>query len=936
MSISDQFSREQLAELHRVFEAEATEHVQALIVMLSRRQGEVSAAENIEQLSGAKHHLHILVGSAQSVGFRKIASMSHRLEIAVGALLDDATLATPEVFDGLLESLAMIQQWIDHPLPEGDKEGDQARSDQANAQLEKLNRLLRPASDKVLLDEENGPAMAGMKDFEITQEQLAQLCEVFRAEATEQLKGLAEVLFALDEDDGSIGPDDLLALLTNALRSAHSLKGSAGSLGFKRIAVIVHRFEDVLGLLEQNPGAMSERLVDKMLESLDVITQSVRESLPGDEQFTDEEQQAIATLERIAAKLAEGGVPSESVPAGTSTGSVTDRGESQEPAKKKAAPVGARSSVESALLESSKPPKSGVERPSRDGLIRIAESHLDSVIVQISELFETSIQFESFGQDLDGVLEIAQDSLQGLGAASRLLNSGGEVREDLSSLTERVRSLYFLLRAAAKKNDRNTHQLSRMLHSAQDELRKIRMAPISSVFVTIKRYIREISKETGKQVDLYLEGGEYTVDRKILEAIEEPLIHILRNAVDHGIEPRQFRIEMGKPELGYLSVIARHTGDAVELTIADDGKGIDPEAIRKALLRRGMLTVEQTAELSLDQLFDYLFEFGFSTQRNVSNISGRGMGLDVVKFAVERFGGEVRLDSRPGDGTALTMRLPLTMSMVRCLLVRVGDRALGIPASNVEKVLVLKPGDIRVIGDGEVIEHQGMPIAYCFLGELFGFAASPAVSQLKDTQLVVLVRFGERQFAFGIGEVMEYVQLILKPLGDLLERVPNVAGVSLLGSGELALVVNPADLVRTAGELSRSPHRGSRSSQAEAAPTILVVDDSIATRTFEKTLLESAGFNVVTAADGYKALDLLVDQVCDLVISDIQMPNMDGISLTRTIRAHPSLGKTPVVLLTSAGSDEDKARGLSVGADAYIVKKDLTQRELVQTINQLL
>jgi two-component system chemotaxis sensor kinase CheA len=231
-------------------------------------------------------------------------------------------------------------------------------------------------------------------------------------------------------------------------------------------------------------------------------------------------------------------------------------------------------------------------------------------------------------------------------------------------------------------------------------------------------------------------------------------------------------------------------------------------------------------------------------------------------------------------------------------------------------------------------------VALADLADVLGFAFASTMRQDRVTgsRLAVLVRFGERRFAFVISEVVEYVQLILKPLGDLLERVPNISGTAMLGTGELALVVNPADLVRTAGAKSAAQTRSlsSRPAGLLELPTILVVDDSLATRTFVKTILESAGFNVLTASDGYKALDVLSEHQCDLVLTDIQMPNMDGIGLTSTIKTHPELGHIPVILLTAMGADEDKARGQACGADAYIVKKELTQSELVETINQLL
>jgi two-component system chemotaxis sensor kinase CheA len=450
--------------------------------------------------------------------------------------------------------------------------------------------------------------------------------------------------------------------------------------------------------------------------------------------------------------------------------------------------------------------------------------------------------------------------------------------------------------------------------------------------------VREISKTTGKPLKIVLSGGEYALDRKVLDAMEEPISHILRNAADHGIEDAKGRKAAGKNETGRLSVAVHHTGDAVELTVADDGSGVDSETIRKSLVRKKILSESEASHLSSDQLFDYLFESGFSTHSGVSKISGRGVGLDVVKFTVERLGGEVRLETRKGEGTAITLRLPLVMSTVRCLLFRISNKVFAVPASNVEKVVIPSSEDVKMVGGGEVVVYDGQNVPLGSLSEILDIA-SDAASLSQGSRMVVIISFGERRFCFSVDELMEYTQVILKPLGDLLERVPNVSGISLLGTGEVALILNPADLVRAAGGGARGKStKAIFQADGDATETrrVLVVDDSIATRTLEKTLLESAGFTVYTASDGYKALDVLSTTACDVVISDIQMPNMDGFELTRTIKGRPAFSYLPVILITSMGSDEDKARGMAAGADAYIIKRELTQQELIDTINQLL
>jgi two-component system, chemotaxis family, sensor kinase CheA len=376
----------------------------------------------------------------------------------------------------------------------------------------------------------------------------------------------------------------------------------------------------------------------------------------------------------------------------------------------------------------------------------------------------------------------------------------------------------------------------------------------------------------------------------------------------------------------------------VELSISDDGRGIDTDKVRKVIVEQMKMSADQARELSEDQLYDYLFEAGFSTRKGVSKVSGRGVGLDVVKFTVERLGGEVRLSSAAGNGTEITLRLPLAMSTLRCLLVCTAGRVLAIPAANIEKVLVLDKKEIGVIGGGQVITYRDASVPISALARILDLARDDETDPLATAQFAAIVRFGDRRFAFGVEELLEYSQLVLKPLGDLLERVPNVSGLSLLGTGELALVLNPADLIRSAGGVTAEQAKASfrEASGKPSTVTILATDDSIATRTLIKTLLESAGYRVLTAVDGLQALNVLANNRVDLVISDVQMPNMNGFELTKAIKSRPNLSHLPVVLVTSLGSDEDIAQGLAVGADAHIVKKDLTRGELMKTINQLL
>jgi len=766
---------------------------------------------------------------------------------------------------------------------------------------------------------------------DLTKEQMQELAGVFRSEAVEHIKALAEVLFSLEEGGG-----DVSALLNRAFREAHSLKGSAATLGFDRVAVLTHRFEDALGALKKDVSRITDKVLDLLLETLETVRASVEYGMPGDAILSPREEVALEKLDDLFPRKSKTSIPAEVAPkvAEKQGADITEAKPS--PNAPPSPPV---PSVQPAPVAAGRVQGKPSEAPAkpRQDFIRVAQDRLDAVIARFGELFETSIQIESVGHDFRLNVAEANQMTERL-AAVLLALEGTQYEGDLMEVLDHARNLLIMLRATAKRFEQEERTLSKLIQRTQESVGEIRMAAISTIFVSIRSQVREVAKLTGKQVDLEFDGGEYAVDRTVLEAIEDPLGHILRNAIDHGIESRPERRGAGKSEIGRIRIFARHTGDAVELTIADDGRGIDPEKIRQSLVDKNKVGANQAKDMSQEQLYDYLFEAGFSTQKGVSKVSGRGVGLDVVKFTVERFGGEVRLSSVKGRGTEITLRLPLAMSTLRCLLVRTAGRVLALPAANIEKVLVLSARDLKVMGGGRVIHYRDTNVPISALSDILELSRDKQGDSLELAKFAAIVRFGDRRFAFGVEELLEYSQLVLKPLGDLLARVPNISGLSLLGTGELALVLNPADLIRSAGGVTSEQARV-RFGDGDKKPTsvtILTADDSIATRTLIKTLLESEGYRVITATDGLQALTALSNNAVDLVISDVQMPNMSGFELTRAIKSRPNLSHLPVVLVTSLGSEEDIAQGLAAGADAHIIKKELTRSELLRTINQLL
>ncbi len=907
MTTKQEFTKEQLAELISVFQTESSEHIKALTAIFLTLE-RMSGREATSLLGKAFREIHSLKGAAGTLGFGRVEILAHRLEDVVGHLNKMDKKVASETVDLLLATLDVVQSATRNSDPGDDSLG----TDEAK-QVRRLEVLLEAAGETPSEPDRGNKHKRHKASSLLPPHQLKHLCDVFRTEAIEHVRSLAEVFFTLEDGEGD--PSDQIA---QAFRQAHSLKGSAATLGFGRVETLTHHLEDVLGRLNQLKKPISTEEADLLLTALDTIRRSIDDSELGEEHLTEEETQVTASLEKLVGNLAI-----------TEPRKELEKVVAQSKAKESAPPKKEAAAKDIATMEDE------VEKP-KDEFIRIQESKVDAVFAQVAELFEANLQIESMAPMLTRFSSVATDISARLNTLLKEFE-GTPYETELHPAAEKARGLSIQLGSMLKQFGQDEYHLSKLIGSVQEELRKIRLAPVSTIFIMIRRQVREISRVTGTQLELFLEGGEYAIDRKVLDAIEEPLIHILRNTASHGIETPEEREKVGKKPAGQIRFIARHTGDAVEIIVNDDGRGIDPDVIRMSLVRKRLVSESQAAKLTRDQLFDHLFESGFSTRTGVSKISGRGVGLDVVKYTVERLGGEVRLSSRLGKGTTISLRLPLAMSTVRCLLVRIADRVLAIPASNVEKVIIPRPEDIKMIGGGEVIVFREQNVPFGSLGEHLGLTTESSKTEEKS-RTVVIISFGERLFAFDIEELIEYSQLILKPLGDLLERVPNISGISLLGTGEVALILNPSDLVRTAGGIRGKVAKPVFPTVEEQTRTIriLVVDDSVATRTLEKNLLESAGYVVHTASDGYKALDVLAANSCDLVVSDVQMPNMDGIELTRTLKSRHQYSAIPVILITSLGSDEDKMRGLAAGADAYIVKKDLSQGELVDTINQVL
>jgi two-component system chemotaxis sensor kinase CheA len=409
-------------------------------------------------------------------------------------------------------------------------------------------------------------------------------------------------------------------------------------------------------------------------------------------------------------------------------------------------------------------------------------------------------------------------------------------------------------------------------------------------------------------------------------------MHLLRNALDHGIESPAERERQGKPR-GEARLRAVREGSGVLLEVRDNGRGLDMQAIRQVALKRGLQDETALAAMTPVQLQQMIFLPGFSTSTFVTELSGRGVGLDVVRTNVERLKGDIRIESSPQQGTVMLLRLPLSLTTNRLLLVRVGDRPYGLPIEFIYTSLRIREHDMFTLEGHPAIMLGGQALMAPRLAHLL---APPARKQIDETVCIV-IQVGDARLGLLVDELLGEDEVVGKPLGAPLRRVRNVSGLSILGSGEICAVLNPADLLRSAHKLAAEPASNKRE-QADppVKACILLVEDSALVRAMEKRVLEDAGYEVVAVADGLDALNALGLRTFAAVVSDITMPNMDGLTLTSRIRRESRYKELPVILVTSLASDDDKRRGLEVGANAYIPKLSFDQRVLLETLRRLM
>jgi two-component system chemotaxis sensor kinase CheA len=721
------------------------------------------------------------------------------------------------------------------------------------------------------------------------------LLQTFASEVEEQSRVLSEEVLALEQQ-----PDDA-ARFKSVFRVAHSLKGAARAAGVPLVEQVFHALESTLDEVRRGERELADADFAKLLAAVDAMEASV-------------------PLLRSGADLATSPLP-DLLLAVTGRKPLEPRPSSARPAPPVAAvPLHAAAPTERRREES----------------VRVDAPKLDLLLAAADELLLERARIVSRGEEIAGLADDCQ-ALSGrwhkFGRMLRLAVDRGALgrqgKEAFHALDADVERLARSTRRAASAARREAAGLEVAVERVADRTRDIRMRPFRDAIEPLGRAARDVAKVSGKEVRLEFDGLDIELDRAVLDGLRDAMLQLVRNAVDHGIEPAAERTRRGKPPTGMIRVGAALAGDRIAVTVSDDGMGLDIPRLREVLTSRRIEAPADDAGIA-----ELLLAGGVSTREEATAISGRGVGLDVVRDAVKRIRGTVRIDSSPGVGTTIAIECAPTLTTIRAVLLRIGSHLLAIPTTHVVRLLRERVAALVHSQGGTMVAVGDEPVPLVPLARVLGPAYDEA--PVGDHVLAAIVDDGTRRLGFVVDEFVAEQEIVLRPLDHESVDARFVSGAANLGTGRIAVVLNVPAVAAAAAERVALPIGTRPPSNAARRSRILVVDDSLTTRTLEASVLQAAGFEVATAVDGADAWRIVQAHGCDLVVSDIDMPRMDGIELCRAIRSSPRFASLPVVLISALESGADRQRGSEAGADAYIGKSAFDQEQLVDIVRQLI
>ncbi len=717
--------------------------------------------------------------------------------------------------------------------------------------------------------------------------ELRDLIPLFVDEARDRIERLATLAPNLPGDEAS---------RAEVKRELHTVKGAARMLQLGQIAELCHASEELVEVEPEEVGAILTRVADRLSAMVDMVAAGHRPE-PDTELLA-----LVSSAQADGPKEAPAAGDEEDEEGGEAEGAAPEADGPSEPTESPEAEKGSPAAAKETAA-----PEAGRARPGT-GDVRVDAAALDSVADSATQVRILALATRTSIQRMYELAKLAEDGLR-----------DEQPRQVLAVLGA-------MLRRLAVDVESSQRRLVRSAEDGLDQLLTLQLQPLRGYLLHLARYARELARSLGREVEVEIEGEETRLDRRIARELEESLLHLVRNAVDHGIEARSTRKKRGKPPVGHIRLAAESEAGRVRLTISDDGAGIEPGVVAKQAVRAGLIEAATADSLSRDEIFRLLFAPGFSTRRTVSEISGRGVGLDVVASAVNRVGGEVFLGAEPGLGTTVVVQVPVARRGEDVLLVRVGNARLALPAAAISEVVRIETKEVRERDGRSFVTLDDRLVPFVSLCRLLG--QMPA-----ESQLLLRGRVSGQPLAVAVDEVEGEEEVLVRPMTRTTAVDAVLDGMALLASGDPIGVLSPAAIAK---------HEFLRAARPVVAPQaqaprvrVLLVDDSLVTREMERRLLEDAGFEVRAAADADEGLNHLGEGEFDCLVTDIEMPGMDGYEFTRHLREIPQFSQLPIIVVSTRDRPEDRLEGLQAGADAYLTKQGLDAGELVDLVRRL-
>jgi two-component system chemotaxis sensor kinase CheA len=807
----------------------------------------------------------------------------------------------------------------------------------------------------------SNPVPSSTNDF------LSKLIATFRLEADEHLKAMIAGVLTLEKGPEAAEHQELLEAI---FRETHSLKGASRAVDLTDVEAVCQALESIFARLKRGEFQLSAEGFDAVHQAFDTIEALLNEP---NEPHATQVAEAIQRLTRLemgdSINVQQPSPSSQSLPQTPEQASrVAPRSQSTPVPQSPPAPTSPRSPVsrtsqqKAALGQNSQKGElpTSSSKPGTEDTVRVASSKLDSLFLQAEEMLATKLSVNQHITDLKDAMELLGEwrkEWTKVSSEVRKLQRLFEGKEDwarqestvMQTTPALVNFVYWNeqqivaienhIKGLIKAAEHDQQTVGTLVDNLLENTKRVLTMPFSSLLEIFPKMVRDLSRSLGKEAELIIRGSEVEIDKRILEDLKAPLIHLLRNSLDHGIETPEVRAHFEKPSRGTIIInVSQTSGSSVEILISDDGGGIDRKKVTHAAVKKGLLSAQAAEALDEQAALALIFQSEVSTSPIVTDISGRGLGMAIVREKIEKLGGQISVETQLREGTSFRILVPLTLATFRGVFVEVVGRTFVIPTTNVERVTRIKRSEVKSIEGKETLILDGRPVALVHLDALLGLPHKNTQQHGEEILLTLILSAGDKRIACRVDEIDNEQEVLFKSLGSFLAHVPNVAGATVLGSGKVIPILHVPDLLITASEEGRthSVMMASEGSHKESSKTVLIAEDSVTSRMLLKGILETAGYRVTTAVDGAEAFALLQKTPFDILVSDVEMPRMNGFELTTKVRSTEQLAQVPVVLVTGLDSREDRERGITAGADAYIVKTSFDQSNLLDVVQRLI